>query len=52
MFESLTYLQLQQYWWIIISLLGGLFAFMMFIQGGQTLLGWSFICCFSFVLFY
>ncbi len=39
MFESLTYLQLQQYWWIIISLLGGLFAFMMFIQGGQTLLG-------------
>ncbi|AXH14517.1 cytochrome d ubiquinol oxidase subunit II [Malaciobacter mytili LMG 24559] len=39
MFENLTYLQLQQYWWIIISLLGGLFAFMMFIQGGQTLLG-------------
>ncbi|MFV0561679.1 cytochrome d ubiquinol oxidase subunit II [Malaciobacter mytili] len=38
MFENLTYLQLQQYWWIIISLLGGIFAFMMFIQGGQTLL--------------
>jgi cytochrome d ubiquinol oxidase subunit II len=29
---------LQQYWWIIISLLGGLFVFMMFVQGGQTLL--------------
>ncbi|RXJ87990.1 cytochrome d ubiquinol oxidase subunit II [Arcobacter sp. CECT 8985] len=39
MFENLTYLQLQQYWWIIISLLGGLFAFMMFVQGGQMILG-------------
>ena len=39
MFENLTLLQLQQYWWIIISLLGGLFAFIMFVQGGQTLLG-------------
>ncbi|WP_321315402.1 cytochrome d ubiquinol oxidase subunit II [Halarcobacter sp.] len=39
MFEELTLLQLQQYWWIIISLLGGLFAFIMFVQGGQTLLG-------------
>ncbi|MDY0327899.1 MAG: cytochrome d ubiquinol oxidase subunit II [Arcobacteraceae bacterium] len=38
MFENLTLLQLQQYWWIIISLLGGLFVFMMFVQGGQTLL--------------
>ncbi|QOG11899.1 cytochrome d ubiquinol oxidase subunit II [Arcobacter sp. FWKO B] len=38
MFEELTLLQLQQYWWIIISLLGGLFVFMMFVQGGQTLL--------------
>ncbi|MDY0364534.1 MAG: cytochrome d ubiquinol oxidase subunit II [Arcobacteraceae bacterium] len=38
MFEVLTFLQLQQYWWIIISLLGGLFVFMMFVQGGQTLL--------------
>lgn len=37
MFEELTYLQLQQYWWIIISLLGGLFVFMMFVQGGQML---------------
>ncbi len=39
MFEELTLLQLQQYWWIIISLLGGLFAFIMFVQGGQTLIG-------------
>lgn len=39
MFEEFSYLQLQQYWWIIVSLLGGLFAFMMFVQGGQTLLG-------------
>ncbi|UFS62848.1 cytochrome d ubiquinol oxidase subunit II [Sulfurimonas sp. HSL-3221] len=38
MFEQLTLLQLQQYWWIIISLLGGLFVYIMFIQGGQTLL--------------
>ncbi len=38
MFENLSLLQLQQYWWIIISLLGGLFVFMMFVQGGQTLL--------------
>ena len=35
MFELLTY---QQYWWFIVSLLGGLFAFMTFVQGGQTLL--------------
>lgn len=39
MFENLSLLQLQQLWWIIISLLGGLFAFIMFVQGGQTLLG-------------
>jgi cytochrome d ubiquinol oxidase subunit II len=38
-FEDLSLLQLQQFWWIIISLLGGLFVFMMFVQGGQTLLG-------------
>lgn len=28
---------LQIYWWVIISLLGGLLVFMMFVQGGQTL---------------
>lgn len=38
MFEDMELLRLQQYWWFIVSLLGGFFAFMMFIQGGQTLL--------------
>jgi len=37
-FGDLELLTLQQYWWIIISLLGGLFVFMMFVQGGQTLM--------------
>lgn len=38
MFESLSYLDLQNYWWVIISLLGALLVFLMFVQGGQTLL--------------
>ena len=38
MFETLSLHELQLYWWSIISLLGGLFVFMMFVQGGQTLL--------------
>lgn len=38
MFENLSYLALQQYWWVIISLLAALFVFLMFVQGGQTLL--------------
>jgi len=38
MFELLSFLQLQQLWWMIVSLLAGLFVFLMFIQGGQTLL--------------
>lgn len=29
---------LQQYWWIIVSLLGSLLVFLMFVQGGQSLL--------------
>lgn len=37
-FESLELLTLQQFWWVIVSLLGGLFVFLMFVQGGQTLL--------------
>jgi cytochrome d ubiquinol oxidase subunit II len=37
-FGTLELITLQQYWWIIISLLGGLFVFMMFVQGGQTLI--------------
>ena len=35
MFELYT---LQSYWWFVVSLLGGLLVFMMFVQGGQTLL--------------
>ncbi|MBN2681692.1 MAG: cytochrome d ubiquinol oxidase subunit II [Bacteroidales bacterium] len=38
MFETLSHLALQQYWWVIISLLGAILAFLMFVQGGQTLL--------------
>jgi len=38
MFESLSYLALQQYWWIIISLLAAILVFLMFVQGGQTLI--------------
>ncbi len=38
MFESLSLLSLQQYWWIIVSLLGALLVFLMFVQGGQTLI--------------
>jgi cytochrome d ubiquinol oxidase subunit II len=38
MFESLSYLALQQYWWAIISLLASLLVFLLFVQGGQTLI--------------
>ena len=38
MFEKLTYFQLQEYWWFILSLLAALFIFMTFVQGGQSLL--------------
>jgi cytochrome d ubiquinol oxidase subunit II len=38
MFESLSHLTLQQYWWIINSLLGSILVFLMFVQGGQTLI--------------
>jgi cytochrome bd ubiquinol oxidase subunit II len=38
MFESLSYFALQQYWWAIISLLGSILVFLLFVQGGQTLL--------------
>ncbi|MDR1860610.1 MAG: cytochrome d ubiquinol oxidase subunit II [Bacteroidales bacterium] len=33
-----SYEFLQHYWWIIVSLLGALFVFLTFVQGGQTLL--------------
>lgn len=38
MFESLSHIVLQQYWWIIISLLAAILVFLMFVQGGQTLI--------------
>jgi cytochrome d ubiquinol oxidase subunit II len=38
MFEALSLTALQQYWWIIVSLLGALLVFLMFVQGGQTLI--------------
>ena len=34
----MSLLSLQQYWWIIVSLLGALLVFLMFVQGGQTLI--------------
>ena len=34
----ITYSFLQHYWWFLISLLGGILAFLLFIQGGQSLL--------------
>ncbi len=33
-----TYIFLQHYWWLIISLLGALLVFLLFVQGGQSLL--------------
>jgi len=38
MFETFSYITLQQYWWIIVSLLGAILVFLMFVQGGQTLI--------------
>lgn len=35
MFE---YSILQHYWWFLISLIGGIFAFLLFVQGGQTMI--------------
>ena len=34
----ITHLFLQEYWWIIISLLAGLLTFLMFVQGGQSMI--------------
>lgn len=34
--DTLTFLQ--NYWWLLISLLGGLLVFLLFVQGGQALL--------------
>ncbi len=39
MFGSLELSQLQELWWLIASVVGSLFLFLTFVQGGQTLLG-------------
>lgn len=38
MFENLTLLELQQYWWMIIALLGAVLVFLLFVQGGQSMM--------------
>ena len=38
MFSLLTYSTLQAYWWIVVSLLASILVFLMFVQGGQSLL--------------
>lgn len=38
MIAAISYTFLQEYWWMIISLLGALLVFLMFVQGGQTLI--------------
>ena len=38
MFEKLSLLALQHYWWMIVSLLGSFLVFLLFVQGGQTLI--------------
>lgn len=38
MFEAFSYISLQHYWWMIVSLLGAILVFLMFVQGGQTLI--------------
>jgi len=38
MFENMSIETLQSYWYIIVSLLGSVLVFLMFVQGGQTLI--------------
>ncbi len=38
MTTMISYVFLQSYWWIIISLLGSLLVFLMFVQGGQSMI--------------
>ena len=38
MFDTVSLYNLELYWWLIVSILGALFVFMTFVQGGQTLL--------------
>jgi cytochrome d ubiquinol oxidase subunit II len=38
MLSNLTHFQLQQYWWLIMSVVGSSLVFLLFVQGGQTLI--------------
>lgn len=38
MIQGITHLFLQQYWWVILSFMGGTLVFLMFVQGGQSML--------------
>lgn len=38
MFETLSHFALQQYWWVIVSILASLLVFLFFVQGGQTMI--------------
>ena len=38
MFGNLSHLALQQYWWVLIAFLASMLVFLMFVQGGQTLI--------------
>lgn len=38
MFGSLDWSTLQQFWWLIVSVVGSLFVLLTFVQGGQTLI--------------
>ena len=38
MFENVSYSGFQHYWWILVSLLGAILVFLLFVQGGQTFL--------------
>lgn len=38
MIGNLAHAQLQQIWWLIVSVVGSLFLFLTFVQGGQTLI--------------
>ncbi|MFO7878741.1 MAG: cytochrome d ubiquinol oxidase subunit II [Bacteroidota bacterium] len=35
---AISHLALQQYWWVLIALLAGLLVFLLFVQGGQSLI--------------
>lgn len=38
MLETLSHTALQHYWWILVSLLGAILVFLLFVQGGQSLI--------------